>query len=107
MVVIFLPTAADAAVRHARVATPSRCTVQAPHCPRPQPNFVPVKPSVSRSTQSNGISGLTSTSRRVPLTSREIMEAPDGPSTRMDPTGAHYRSESFQILQQIFTLIGG
>src|SRR5215813_10856476 len=34
----------------------------------PHPNLVPVSPKTSRSTQSSGISGGTSTSRRSPLT---------------------------------------
>src|SRR5215831_15417481 len=37
------------------------CTVHAPHSCIPQPNFVPVMPSVSRNTQSRGICGTTST----------------------------------------------
>jgi hypothetical protein len=31
-----------------------RTEVQAPHCAMPQPNFVPVIPSMSRSTQRSG-----------------------------------------------------
>src|SRR5687768_9573887 len=42
----------------------------------PQPNFVPVMPSTSRSTQSSGISGGTSTSRRSPLMVIAIMCSP-------------------------------
>src|SRR3982750_3740587 len=34
----------------------------------PQPNLVPVRPSESRNTQSNGVSGSTSTSTALPLT---------------------------------------
>ena len=30
-------------------------TVQAPHCAMPQPNFVPVRPKVSRKTHSKGV----------------------------------------------------
>src|SRR2546430_10666946 len=55
-----------------RVATPSRCTVQAPHCAMPQPNLVPVRPSVSRSTQRSGVSGVTLTVSRLPFTVKEI-----------------------------------
>src|ERR1051325_3262043 len=55
-----------------RVATPSRCTVQAPHWAMPQPNFVPVSPSVSRSTQRSGVSGATLTVSRLPLTVKLI-----------------------------------
>src|SRR5262245_41718471 len=70
MVVIFFPAAAEAAVVHDRTALPSRCTVQAPHWPRPHPNLVPVSPMLSRITQSRGMSGLTSTSYRLPFTSK-------------------------------------
>ena len=45
-----------------------RWTVHAPQNPRPQPNFVPRMSSVSRSTQSSGVSGATSTVRVLPLT---------------------------------------
>src|SRR6266571_5120630 len=38
----------------------------------PQPNFVPVSPSVSRSTQRSGVSGATVTVWRLPLTVKEI-----------------------------------
>ena len=44
-----------------RVATPLMCTVQAPHWAMPQPYLVPVKPIVSRMTQSSGVSDSTST----------------------------------------------
>src|SRR5438034_10578640 len=53
---------------HERVAAPFTCTVQAPHRPRPQPNFVPVMPSTSRSTHKTGVSPSTSTDRFTPLT---------------------------------------
>src|SRR5437016_12324238 len=38
----------------------------------PQPNFVPGRPSVSRSTQSNGVSALSETERDLPLTVKVI-----------------------------------
>jgi len=55
-------------VMQERVATPSTCTVQAPHSAIPQPNFVPVMPSTSRNTQRSGVSSSTSTVRSTPLT---------------------------------------
>ena len=67
MVVIFFPPTADTGVTHERVGVPSRCTVQAPHSAMPQPNLVPVRPTTSRSTQSKGISGDTSTVWSLPL----------------------------------------
>src|SRR5678810_1107312 len=47
--------------------------VHAPHNAWPQPNFVPVMFSTSRSVQSSGVSSVTSTSRIVPLTLSLIM----------------------------------
>ena len=61
MVVIFLPTAALTGNEQERVATPSTCTVQAPHCAMPQPYLVPVRPTFSRIAQSSGVFGSTST----------------------------------------------
>src|SRR6266446_4558263 len=55
-------------VMQERVATPSICTVQAPHSAMPQPNFVPVMPRTSRSTHNRGVSPSTSTARPTPLT---------------------------------------
>ena len=56
-----------------RVATPSICTVQAPHCAMPQPYLVPVMPSHSRMTHSSGVSGSASTLCETPLTVSLIM----------------------------------
>src|SRR5262249_34431161 len=47
---------------------PSTWSVQAPHRAMPQPNFVPVNPSCSRTTQRSGVSGSASTRRSFPLT---------------------------------------
>src|SRR5215475_15857276 len=67
MVVICLPTAALTGVEQERIATPSRWTVQAPHCAMPQPYLVPVRPTFSRNAQSSGILGSTSTLCDWPL----------------------------------------
>src|SRR5712691_12625300 len=74
MVVTFLPAAADRGVEQERTGSPSRCTVQAPHWAMPQPNFVPVMRSESRSTHKRGVPGAASTSRVLPLTTRETMK---------------------------------
>ena len=58
--------------RHERTGLPPMCTVQAPHWAMPHPNLVPVRPRMSRSTQSSGVSGATSTARAWPFTVREI-----------------------------------
>src|SRR5579859_4661875 len=57
MVTIGLPVAVATGVWQDRVATPSMWTVQAPQSPMPQPYFVPVMFSKSRSTQRRGIAG--------------------------------------------------
>ncbi len=68
MVVTFLPATFDTAIWHERIALPSIWTVQAPHRPEPQPNFVPVSFRCSRTTQSNGVSGSASTVAALPFT---------------------------------------
>src|SRR5678816_1749369 len=73
LVVIFLPVASETGVLHERTGLPSTCTVQAPQRAIPQPNLVPVRPRVSRSTQSSGVVGSASTLRASPLMSRVIM----------------------------------
>jgi hypothetical protein len=60
-VVMFFPETCDTGVEQERTGDPSTWTVQAPQSPAPQPNFVPVSCSVSRRTQSNGVSGDTLT----------------------------------------------
>src|SRR2546426_133107 len=72
IVVTRLPATAATGSTQVRVATPSRWTVQAPHWAMPQPNLVPVSPSVSRSTQRSGVSGVTLTVSRLPLTVKLI-----------------------------------
>src|ERR1700682_3211465 len=67
MVVMALLPMLSMVVMQERVAAPSTCTVHAPHCATPHPNFVPVMPSTSRSTQSRGASPSTSTVRLTPL----------------------------------------
>jgi hypothetical protein len=68
MVVISEVPTLSIGVMQDRVAIPSICTVQAPQRATPQPNFVPVRPRTSRSTQSSGMSPSTSTLCVVPLT---------------------------------------
>src|SRR5688572_1623862 len=62
IVVMDLPATLSTGVTHERVGTPSTCTVHEPHMALPHPYFVPVIPSVSRSTQRIGVSPATSTS---------------------------------------------
>jgi hypothetical protein len=68
MVVIAFPPSAPTGVMHARVGTPSTCTVQAPQSAMPHPKVVPVRPSDWRSAQRSGISAGTSSDCAVPLT---------------------------------------
>src|SRR5271166_217801 len=73
IVVILWPTALATGNTQERVAWPSRCTVQAPQSAMPQPYLVPVRSSTSRSTQSSGMSGSTSTWTIFPLMSSSCM----------------------------------
>src|ERR1700676_4501055 len=66
----FVPTE-TAGIKHERTATPSRCTVQAPHSPMPQPYLVPVSPKASRSTHKSGVSGSISNSTDFALTDND------------------------------------
>ena len=59
MVVKLRPAAAEHGIWHDRTAWPFSNTVQAPQTPTPQPNFVPVNPSVSRRIHSSGVSSST------------------------------------------------
>src|ERR1700680_4636186 len=68
MVVIAFPATCDTGVEHDRIATPSACTVHAPHNPAPHPNFVPVSSRVSRNTHSSGVSADTFIFFSLPLT---------------------------------------
>src|SRR2546428_14131356 len=76
MVVIFLPTAALTGITQERIALPSMCTVQAPHCAMPQPYLVPVRPTCSRIAHSRGVPGSTSTSLVLPLIVRRAIASP-------------------------------
>src|SRR5215207_3021416 len=67
MVVIFWPAAAEIGVTHERMAAPLRCTVHAPQSAAPQPNFVPVMPSVSRKAQRMGVDWSALTDTSLPL----------------------------------------
>src|ERR1700741_4420104 len=68
MVTICAPSRAPIGTEQDRIAVPLMCTVQAPHCAIPQPNFVPVKPRTSRKTQRSGVSGSMLICRDAPLT---------------------------------------
>src|SRR5438067_11229698 len=70
MVVIFLPVTSLSDVWQDRTASPLTRTVQAPHRPAPQPNFVPVICNCSRMAHSSGVSGAASTDIFRPLTLR-------------------------------------
>ena len=48
--------------------SPPTMAAQAPHCPRPQPNFGPFSPRSFLSTYSSGVSGAASTTCCSPFT---------------------------------------
>src|SRR5215813_13658307 len=68
IVVTRLPLMSDTCTLHERSGSPSMCTVHAPHCAMPHPNFVPVSLRCSRMTQSSGVSGSASTLTVLSLT---------------------------------------
>jgi hypothetical protein len=85
MVVTSRPAALETGVMQERTAAPSRCTVQAPQAPTPQPNFVPVSWKVSRRTQSSGVSGSMSTMRARPFTRKRSFMGYPADLTRFGP----------------------
>ncbi len=54
------PFASATRMTHERVALPLASTVQVPHCPMPQPNFVPLSRKSSRRNHTSGMSALSS-----------------------------------------------
>src|SRR3974390_3081395 len=68
MVVTALLATCDTWVWHENARLPSMCTMQAPHRPVPQPNFVPVSLSSSRITHNSGVLGGASECAALPLT---------------------------------------
>src|SRR5947199_154582 len=76
MVVTRLPSTTCIRVTQDRMAWPSRCTVQEPHIAIPQPYFVPVSLSFSRSTHSNVSSGCAATSICPPLSMKIMRTSP-------------------------------
>src|SRR5882757_7258030 len=105
MVRIVLSAASLIGVMQDRVASPSMITVQAPHNPAPQPNFVPTIPSSSRRAHSSGISGSTSPAIFRPLTRRLIIVPQPPPSAlklarrkgRLRTAGAEYRLDEIKL----------
>src|SRR4051794_10491016 len=77
MVVTVLLATLETGVTQARTGCPLRCTVQAPHNDMPQPNLVPVMPSVSRRTHNSGIAGATSTVWALPFRVNFTAAIPD------------------------------
>src|SRR5581483_10508809 len=71
MVVTLFPATVEIGVTHDRIGCPLICTVQHPHSAIPQPNLVPVIPSVSRKTHNSGICGETSTVCCLPFRVKE------------------------------------
>src|SRR2546423_9411823 len=76
--------AATAGVTHERIALLPRCTVQAPHCERPQPKRGPCRWSSLRRTYRSGVFGEACTLWRLPftvITNRDMFPPRgDGPS---------------------------
>src|SRR5450759_415812 len=75
IVVTSLPWTVEMAVVQLRVGLPFTWTVQAPQNVAPQPNFVPLRLSSSRSTQRRGMSGGTSTVVDFPFNLKVVFMA--------------------------------
>src|SRR5579872_4312086 len=73
MVVTDRPSARDTGATQERTASPSMCTVHAPHCAIPHPYLVPVRPRFSRMTHNSGVDGSTSRLTRLPFTEKAII----------------------------------
>src|SRR3954468_1153030 len=63
----------EVGVTQDRTAAPLMITVQAPHWPRPHPNFGPCSPRSLRRTYSSGVDGSTSTVWERPFTFSAIL----------------------------------
>src|SRR5688572_5653394 len=72
MVTISLPSARVTLATHERIASPLRCTTQAPHCATPHPYFVPFNFATSRIAHNKGIWGSTSSLYALPLILHEM-----------------------------------
>ena len=70
MVVTLEPATCTARVVHDFTARPSMCTTQAPHCEVSQPTCVPVRPSVSRRSETSSVRSSTSAVTALPFTVR-------------------------------------
>ena len=98
MVVIFWPTAAEMGVMHERTGAPFRCTVQAPHSAWPQPNLVPVMPSVSRRAQRMGVESSALTAVSLPLMFRVgIVGSPVDEAKRLREGGCGARERALVL----------
>src|SRR4030095_3475203 len=78
MVTTAWPSMSPTWIWQERTAVPSTCTVQAPHKARPQPNLVPVMPTMSRRYQSRGVSGSPLKFCALPLTVNLLMAGLQG-----------------------------
>src|SRR5882724_9755761 len=65
---MLFPSASETGMRQEATLLPFMSTVQARHCPSPQPYFVPLNCRSSRNTSNNGRCGSVATVRDCPLT---------------------------------------
>ena len=72
--------------------------MHAPHSASPQPYFVPVRPSTSRSAHSSGISGSTSSCRSMPLTRIVMLIAAPPRCGHSAPVSTHAATMRAELL---------
>src|SRR4051812_34418047 len=94
VVILRLPTL-ETGSWQARAGWPSRCTVQAPQAPMPQPYLVPTRPRESRSAHSSGVSASTSTAWALPLMLKLYLLIVGAVSPTRWPDWVSERSENF------------
>src|SRR5690349_19184767 len=95
MVVTLLPATAETGITQERIASPSRCTVHAPHCASPQPKCGLVIFRSPRSAYRSGMPGsaLIVTARPSTENLMRAMKPPLGrPRTRAAKFGVATRS---------------
>src|SRR5262245_7055585 len=80
MVVTALPCTAESGITQERTGSPSRCTVQAPHCASPQPKWGLLSLRLLRRAYKSGMFGSALTDTGLPSTTNltVAMVAPRG-----------------------------
>src|ERR1035441_10766765 len=105
MVITCLPATSLTGTEQDRTASRFTITVQAPHKPSPQPNFVPVRPRSLRSTHSNMRPSSTFTLAGLPLRVKEMVRSmKTSPARALDRKSTRLNSSHLGISYAVFCL---